>query len=159
MAELSRAMKIMHANESGGFWASSPLYFRLRTLRITFTILSESCLALILVSFPPPLPAPNPSFPAWRGLRMALLPGLLTWCGEPVRAVHIDVNTPGFWSHERLVNSLSKAMTVSSLPGGLSAPSIAAVLASMVANIVASRVLPLTPLLFSEHCIPDFVQA
>ena len=38
---------------------------------------------------------------------MLLVPALLTLCGEPVRAVHIDVRTPGFCSHDRLVRSES----------------------------------------------------
>lgn len=42
-----------------------------------------------------------------RGFRTERVPVLLCLCGEPVRAVHMDVSTPGFWSQPRLVSSLS----------------------------------------------------
>ena len=99
VGELSIAMKIIQAKESGGLWASSPLYFRLRTFKITLTILS---LDLRIWS----VFAPSKAL-VMRGFLIERVPVLLCLWGEPVRAVHMEVSTPGFWSQPRLVSSLS----------------------------------------------------
>ena len=107
VGELSIAIKIIHAKDSGGFWASSPLYLRLRTFNITLTIFSESFAPRLLndsEAFPPPLPS-EPNLPTFGFL--SLVPVRLCLCGEPVSAVHIELRTPGLCSQPRFVSSLS----------------------------------------------------
>ena len=105
-------MKIIHANESGGLCASSPLYLRLRTFKITLTILSESLAPRLRrdSDFAPPPPLlPSEGNLVDFGF-LILVPVLLCLWGEPVRAVHIEFSTPGLCSHPRFVSSLSEGV-------------------------------------------------
>lgn len=106
VGELSTAINIMQAKLSGGFRVSSPLYFRLRTLRMTFTILSELLHGLDAIHSP----WLSQVFACF-GLRVRVLyrpPDLPHCCGLPVNVVHMEDNTPGFWSQPKLVNSVSE---------------------------------------------------
>lgn len=112
----------MQANERGGLWASSPLYRLLRTLRTTFNIFSAE-LAVPLRGTLNCCPSDareyrfSSSIFEWEPLRaVERVPIGLRRCGEPVRALHIVVSTPGFCNQLRLVSSSSSTLPKTAWP-------------------------------------------